>query len=322
MNTFAIGIDLGGTKIAGGLVDETGIVHCRDRSDTDVEIGAEGVMARVASCIQRLRAKADRPVVGIGLGIAGMVDSRQGIVVKSSNLKWAGVNIIRWLLSKLGSEWAGRVVIDKDTNAAALGEWRYGAGSGCSHLIYVTVGTGVGSGLVLGGSIYRGAQHGAGELGHLVLDPNGPVCGCGKRGCLEALASGPSIARACREAIRNGTPSMLATRDLERISAKDVVECAQQGDELAQSVLVGAARCLGIALAYCVDLLNPEKIVIGGGVATGAGRLVLAPVEDEISGRCLPANAKSVQITSSVLGEDAGVVGAAALVRTLEGVLP
>lgn len=312
MESYAIGIDLGGTKIEGALIDRAGAVLAQTRQLTAVEEGVDAVVGRIAGCIGALMRDA-QPVSGIGIGAAGMTDSRRGVVLMASNLKWENVPLRDLVIERLGATWAQRVWVDKDTNAAALGEMLYGAGQGAKHLLYVTVGTGVGGGMVLDGRLYHGATEGASDIGHLVLEPEGEVCGCGKRGCLETLASGPAIAREAHAALERGESSALVALGHDGLSAVEVVEAARAGDALARSVLARAGRYLGIALAYYVDLNNPECIIIGGGVSA-AGNLLVEPARQAVAERALANNAKAAQIVLAGLGSESGAVGAAALV--------
>jgi glucokinase len=313
MKQQAIGIDLGGTKIAGALVDPDGCLANEVRLPTRAEEGPGRVIDRILECIAALRDAASGPVVGVGIGAAGSTDSRRGVVLLASNLKWANVPLRDLVAERLGPEWQGRVFVDKDTNAAALGEMRCGAGRGARHLLYVTVGTGVGGGMVLDGRLYHGASEGASDIGHLVLEPSGALCGCGKRGCLETLASGPAIARQARVALDEGRPSSLAELNRASLTGVDVVQAAEAGDSLASEVLGWAGHYLGVALAYYVDLNNPELILIGGGVAA-AGDLLLAPIRSTIAERALPNNAQAARVVLAGLGPDSGTVGAASLV--------
>ena len=318
MTEYAIGIDLGGTKIAGAVVAPDGTLLAETRQPTLAEEGVEAVVGRIVDCIHTLQAEATASpagtLVGIGLGAAGATDSRHGVVIMASNLKWQNVPIRDLLLARLDASPDLPVLVDKDTNAAVLGEMLFGAGRGTRHLLYATVGTGVGGGMVLDGRLYHGATEGSSDLGHLVLEPEGVLCGCGKRGCLETLASGPAIARQAREALQQGRTSQLSSLPVELLTAVEVVAAAQAGDDLALEVLATAGHYLGIALAYYLDLNNPELIVVGGGVPTAAGDLFLEPVRRTMASRALPHNANAVRLTLPGLGQHAGEVGAAALV--------
>ncbi len=320
MTDYAIGIDLGGTKIAGALVTRTGAIAAEERLPTQREEGVEAVVDRIAACIQRLRDRADGPIAGVGIGAAGMTDSRTGVVLLASNLLWFDVPLRDLILQRMGPDSAPRIDVDKDTNAAVLGELLFGAGRGTRHLFYATVGTGVGGGMVIDGRLYHGASEGASDLGHLVLEENGVLCGCGKRGCVETLASGPAIARQAQAALQQGRASRLSALPADSITAVEVVEAAQAGDVLALEIVAAAGRHLGAALAYYVDLNNPELIVIGGGVPTAAGELFMEPVRQAIAARALPPNARTARLSLPGLGKNAGEIGAAALVwHHLEG---
>lgn len=312
MPACAIGIDLGGTKIAGALVAGDGAILAAVRQPTQAEEGVEAVVGRIVACIRALMDRAPSPVVGIGLGAAAMTDSRRGVIIMASNLQWRDVPLRDLVAARLAG-FSGPIYVDKDTNAAVLGEMLYGAGRGSAHLLYVTVGTGVGGGMVLDGRLYHGASEGASDIGHLVLEPDGPPCGCGKQGCLETLASGTAIARQAREALRGGAQSSLRAFDPDSVTAVQVVEAARDGDDLARAIVIRAGEYLGIGLAYYVDINNPERIIVGGGVAA-AGPLLLDPLRRVLARRALPANVQAVQVVPAGLGEHAGEVGAAALV--------
>ncbi len=315
MAELAIGIDLGGTKIAGALVTRDGQVVAEVREPTRPEEGVEPVIGRIADCIRALQAQAgtDHRIAGIGIGAAGSTDHIRGVVIMGSNLRWVNVPLRDRLIAHLGEAWTGPIRVAKDTNAAALGELLYGAGRGARAILYVTVGTGIGGGLVLDGKLVHGVSGGAADLGHLIVETNGPLCGCGKRGCVEALASGPAIARQAREQLAAGQPSILSTRPIDTLTAVDVVEAAQQGDALARAIITQAGERLGMVLAWSVDLVNPERIIIGGGVAA-AGDLLLEPIRKTIAVRALPSNVEAVRVVPAGLGANSGEIGAAALV--------
>jgi len=313
MNQFALGVDLGGTKIAYALLSQDGRVVNRIVEPTRAEEGYKAVIARMAAQIRQIVYQPDYKVVGIGIGAAGRTDSRQGIVLLASNLKWQDVPLRQMLVYSLGSEWQNLIWVDKDTNAAVLGEMYFGAGKGSNHLLYVTVGTGIGGGMVLEGNLYHGVSEGASDIGHLVLQSDGPICGCGKRGCLEALASGPAIAHAAIKALQEGRQSSLGLLPTEQITAQAVVEAARQGDRLALNCLENAGKWLGIALAYYIDINNPERIIVGGGVGQ-AGDLLLDSVRRTIASWAIPRNVEAVQVLPAGLITDSGVIGAATLV--------
>jgi glucokinase len=313
MNRYAIGVDLGGSKISGALVDHVGAIAFKESLPTHAEEPVASVMDRIVYCIEKFQSLAHGAILGIGIGVAAMTDSQRGVVIHASNLLWTNVPLRDLIIERMGIKWNECIWVDKDTNAAALGEMHYGAGRSSRHLLYVTVGTGVGGGMILDGRVYHGASEGASDLGHLVLNPQGETCGCGKRGCLETLSSGRAIARQAQEALRRGNESALSDMNIEEITAYEVVEAAKKGDTLAKNILTSAGRFLGIALAYYVDLNNPELIIIGGGVSA-AGDLLIEPIRQTIKELSLPANFRTVKVVPAGLGADSGSIGAASLV--------
>jgi glucokinase-like ROK family protein len=211
----------------------------------------------------------------------------------------------------LEKSWNRPVALTNDAEAGALGEWAFGAGRGERDLAYIKVGTGIGAGLLLDGKIYRGATGSAGEIGHLTMIENGPLCNCGNNGCLEALAGGQAIARQAHEAVEHGERTVLSSMGrLEKLTAQDVASAAQRGDLVAQRIVSEAGSHLGIALAGLVNLFNPSMVVVGGGIAQ-IGDLFLQPVRDAVMRRSLPAAARTVKITTAILGHRSSSIGAA-----------
>jgi glucokinase len=248
-------------------------------------------------------------VRAVGIACGGPLDPVAGIIQSPPNLPgWDDIPLIATVSSALDRPAA----VDNDATAGALAEFWYGAGRshGAGHLIYLTISTGVGGGLILDGRVYRGAAGNAGELGHLTVDYRGRQCGCGRRGCLEAYASGTNIARRAREALDIGERSVLA--DLVALTARDVAEAAASGDALAARIWDETTAILGSALANILDVFNPELIVLGGGV-TRAGDQLLVPVREAAFAQAMPPAARSAEIVLSELGERLGVVSAAAV---------
>ncbi|HEY66676.1 MAG: ROK family protein [Chloroflexi bacterium] len=310
-----IGIDLGGTKISTALIDSVGRIMARDYRETQAAEGQEAVIERMLDSARRVIAQAEvtqAQVAAVGIGAPGPLDIEAGVLVAPPNLPgWDRVPLKRIIEDALGIT----TFLENDANAAALGEHRFGAGRGRQHMIYVTVSTGIGGGLILDGKLYHGASGMAGEIGHMTIVPYGPLCGCGNRGCLEALASGTAIARQARERVARGVPTLmadLAAGDPERITAKLVAEAAHQGDAEAREILAEAMNYLGIGMANLVNLFNPELIVIGGGL-TNIGELLFGPVRRAIDRRAFRAQAQTVQVVQAKLGKDVGVLGAAAV---------
>lgn len=312
---WAVGVDLGGSKVAAGLVSSQGRTLPQRREPTRSAQGVEAVMDQVARMVgQCTQSAADEVsgVLGVGIGVAGTTDRERGVTLLASNLGWENVPIRRLIADRVDLP----IFVESDANLAALGELTFGAGKGFDDFVFVTVGTGIGAGIVLEGRLYRGVSGAAGELGHITLEPGGPECGCGNRGCLEALASGAAIARQAVERIRKGTASRieeLVDGDLEDVTASVVAKAARASDPLALELLEKAGEHLGVGLAIYVNLLNPGGIVIGGGV-TAAQELLFRPMRAALERHALPRNLQSVQVVSSQLGDDAGLVGAAALV--------
>ena len=270
-----LAIDIGGTKLAAGIVNTAGSILVRREVPTLAAEGPERVLDRLTRLAQDVLAAprvSDEAIQRIGIGCAGPVDRQAGLILNPPNLPgWVCVPLVERIEKALGRP----AVLENDANAAALGEFRYGAGKGGSSLVYLTVSTGIGSGIILNGKIWHGVKDGAGEVGHMTLLPDGPICGCGNRGCLEALASGPSIARRAREALATGQPSRLL--DAGEFTAADVVRLAQEGDAIAAEVWDETVRYLGLGVAAIVTILAPERVVIGGGV-TQAGDFLFEPL--------------------------------------------
>ncbi|MDR7542857.1 MAG: ROK family protein [Armatimonadota bacterium] len=313
MSERYLGVDLGGTKILAALVDERGRVLVRERAPTP-EGGPEAVIGTIVDRVHALcrRAGQDIGVVrGLGVGAPGPMDPLSGVVFEPPNLPgWRDVPLGQLLSASLGIA----VFVENDANAAALAEHWVGAGVGVDDLIYMTVSTGIGGGLILGGRLYHGAAGTAGEVGHMVIEPGGPRCNCGRFGCLEALASGPSIAREARAAVAAGRPTVLAAIPSQALNAAAVARAALDGDPVAREIYARAAAALGTGITNLVNLLNPAMVILGGGV-TRAGELIFAPVRRIVRQEAFERPASAVQIVPAALGDDVGAIGAAAVVR-------
>jgi glucokinase len=308
-----VGIDLGGTKIGTGLVDSRGAVKASDYRPTKAVKGRDAVIQRIVEATHKVMREAGiapSDVSGIGIGAPGPLDIAKGILTEPPNLPgWRDVPLKEIIEDAIGIS----TYLENDANAAAIAEYLYGAGKGTRDMIYVTVSTGIGGGLILNGQIYHGAHGGAGEVGHMTILPDGPLDGCGNRGCLEALASGTAIALAGRELVEHGVPTLiaeLAGGDPEGISAKIVVEAMHKGDAYATEIVSSAMRYLGIGMANLVNLFNPEMIVIGGGLSH-LGDLLLGPVRRGIDRHAFQTHARQVVVTLAQLGDRVGIVGAA-----------
>lgn len=301
--------------MAAAVVGEDGSIISHSTRPTEAQKGGDWVLNRIKEVAAEALEKSKispKQIVGVGLGTPGVVDAEKGVMLSEAvNIpEWKGRNLKAELEQVLGLP----TFVDNDANAAGFGEYTFGAGKGAKSLVFVALGTGIGGAVILNGEIIRGTSFVAGELGHISVEPNGPKCGCGNYGCVELFASGPAIAQKAREYVLRGVETKLSTMvSPTEITAEHVARAAQEGDFLAQSILAEAGKILGVALAGIVNLLNPDRIVIGGGVAQ-AGNWILEPVCWEIKRRALPDATKVLQVVPAALGTNAGILGAAALV--------
>lgn len=320
MENLAIGIDVGGTKIAAGLIDRNASFVARDTSYSHAGCPPDTVVDEIVQIVQQLLSSSNvdgSRISGVGVGISGHVHGDRGIVMTNSNLPdWDYYPLRDTLIARLGFP----VVIDNDANCAAWGEYRYGAGRGSQDMCYVTFSTGCGMGIVINGRLYRGASGTAGEIGHTVVDPDGPVCSCGKRGCLMSYACGMALDQMARDCLRTAEDTLLRSvcGDCpDKVSAEQIAEAARQGDQAALRLLDQAGRYFGIGLSTIVQVLNPDTIVIGGGLVH-IGPLLLEPCIQALNENIHPVLVDSARIVLSELWNDAGVIGAGALVWEIE----
>jgi glucokinase len=308
-----LAFDLGGTKFAFGVVAENGEVLGSDKIETLAKQGPEQAIQRVNLAAQSLLQKLNiKPAELIGIGIAspGPLDVSKGCVDGSPNLPgWSGYSIEKGLSTFFSLP----ARIDNDANAAALGEYKFGAGKNKKNMVYITVSTGLGGGVIVDGRLMRGANGNAAELGHLTLNINGPACPCGANGCFEMYASGTAIARRTREAIEAGARSQILNLagSLEEITTHHILAALQKEDELAKKIWNETTEYLGRGLAVVINTFNPELIVVGGGV-TAAGDLLFTPVREKALRYAFPRLAAVCSIVPAGLGSNVGVVGAAA----------
>lgn len=318
---YIVGVDLGGTSINVGVVPVDGGTVLGMRSmPTEAHRGAKLVVDRMVGMIRdamrdarREGALSDGAFLGIGLGSPGPLDRETGTVLETPNLGWRNFPLRDLIANEVGLE----AVLDNDANAATLGEWWLGAARGVDTLIGVTLGTGIGGGIVLDGHVYHGTSDVAGEIGHMTIDSTGRKCNCGNYGCLEAYASGPAIAARAVEGLNAGAASLLPDMvggELDRITAETVYEAIVAGDPYAAEVMRETARFLGTGIANLINVLNPEMIVISGGV-TRAGDHLFEPLRAEVRRRAFREASETCRIVSSELGDMAGVIGAAATFR-------
>lgn len=309
-------IDLGGTNVRAIVATLDGKIAGDQIQPSRAGEGLDACLDSIEEAMRAASAEANidpARLGGIGICSAGWVDSEHGIVPAAPQLPgWHNVPLARIVHERLGPP----AILENDANAAALGEHTFGAGRDVRHLVYITVSTGIGGGIIADGRLYGGAKGSAGEIGHTVIDPNGPQCGCGSYGCLEALASGTAIARRAAQAAKSGESPVLAEM-LERegrLSARLVAEAAKGGDPAAKEIFTEAGRFLGIALANLVNLLSPELILVGGGVANEP-ELFLPQAENTMRALSLAEPLKYVRLARAELGEMAGPLGMIARLR-------
>ncbi|MFP4026481.1 MAG: ROK family protein [Candidatus Brocadiia bacterium] len=309
MNKLVVGVDLGGTNIKTGVVNSEGKVLVRCRMTTQADRGPEGVADRINETIEQCREKLSEQssdIVGAGIGSPGPLDLKRGIVIFAPNLEgWDNVPLQQMIEDRSGLP----CFLENDANAAALGEQWVGAGKNASSLVQFTLGTGIGGGIVLNGKVWHGFRDCAGEIGHMTLEPEGPICGCGNRGCVEALASATNMVRRMQETIDDGGETILREKR-DELTARDIYEAAVEGDEPALENMETTGYYLGTAVANILHILNPEVIVFSGGV-TAAGNMLMQPIRQTAKKRTMEACWRGTKIRFAELGDDAGIIGAA-----------
>ena len=322
MKTHVVGIDIGGTKLATVVADSTGHIFSKVRKPTLAERGPEYALQLLFEMVREtinLAGLEQKSISAIGVSCGGPLDTKTGVVYSPPNLPgWDALP----LKAQLESEFEIPVTIENDANASALAEYRFGGGRGYNAVLYMTMSTGIGGGIVIDGQIYHGANDSAGEVGHQILLPDGPLCGCGKRGCLEALCSGPAIARRARTAIQEQlaekntlatTLLNLADGRIESVKSEHVLAAARTGDVLALQLVDETAYYMGWGIANLVNVLNPD-IVLLGTIAIAAGDLLLNPIRKTVSEFAMTRPAEAVKIAPAQLGEALGDLAAIALV--------
>jgi glucokinase len=313
-DSLVLGIDLGGTKILSAVIDLDQKIRSRDHSVTPATQGQDAVMEAVVRSVRRCLEKGELDIsriTAIGLGAPGPSNPDTGVLFTSPNLPgWENVPIRDVVYQEFGRE----VCLINDANAAALGEARFGAGRGARHFIYITVSTGIGGGVVIDGKVYTGSIGTAGELGHMTIDDEGPLCNCGNRGCWETLASGTALAREARRKVKEGFRTSIlehAGGDPEQITAQVVQTAAEQGDDVARELIARTGYYLGVGFANLINIFNPERIVIGGGLSN-MGEMLFEPARKEARKRAYTVAYEAVRFVPASLGRNSGVLGAAA----------
>jgi glucokinase len=315
---YIVGVDLGGTNIVAGAMPEDGSRQIAIRSEpTRADQGADAVVERIGRIIDTVIAETiaetgakREDFLGIGIGSPGPLDRERGIVIVTPNLGWRDFPLRDRVSETVGLP----ASLDNDANCATYGEWWQGAAKGARHVVGMTIGTGIGGGIIFDGKLYHGASDVAGEIGHATIDSTGRRCKCGNYGCLEAYASGPAIAERAREAIAGGEPSILPDLvggKLDMITAQTVYDASKKGDAMAREVVRETARFLGIGIANLLNIFNPDVVVIAGGV-TYAGDALFEPLRAEVKRRAFRPAVDAAKIVPGSLPGTAGVVGAVA----------
>jgi glucokinase len=310
---YIVGIDLGGTNIVAGTVSEDGSEILGVLSEpTGAEGGADAVVDRIVRLAKKSIAASNvQDIAGVGIGSPGPLDTKTGVVLLTPNLGWVNMPLRDRVAAGLGLPAA----LDNDANCAIYGEWWRGAARGVDYVVGLTIGTGIGGGIVLGGDVYRGASDIAGEIGHMTIDSTGRLCKCGNYGCLEAYASGPAIAARATEGTQAGADTSLpryVDNDLSKITAQVVYQAAHDGDEFALEVVRDTAKFLGAGVASLINIFNPQVVVICGGV-TLAGDKLFVPLRGEVKRRAFKPAVDVCRILPGELTGTAGVYGAAAV---------
>jgi glucokinase len=315
MNDCVVGIDLGGTKIMGAVVDSQGRIRHRVFKLTPVQEGPKAVLDRMVEVVREAVAGAGltlKDVLAVGIGSPGPLDPDAGVVVSSANLPgWDHVRMKDHVRDATGRP----VFMDNDCNVAMLAEHALGVGRGVADLIGLFLGTGIGGGVIIANRLHRGFSKQGGELGHVVVDVNGPKCGCGQRGCIEALASRQVICRQIVEAVRQGRKSVITETDPKAMRTSLLAQALAQKDGLVREVMTKAMEYLGVAVASIAHVVSPEMVILGGGIMEALTDEMLGVVEDSAKKRALPLVMDRVKFVRAQLGEDAGVLGAAVLAR-------
>ncbi len=320
MKKIAIGFDIGGTNLRGALIREDGHIIKRQNILSEADKGIDSVVTNLANLIQKT-IKGEK-IVGVGIGIPGIIDSQKGVLTQAPNICNVDNYPLRQvLIEKIGESMP--VFIENDANCAAIGEWWTGAGKHVKSLITLTLGTGVGGGIILNGELWNGADGMAGEIGHITIYPDGAKCNCGNSGCLESYASAGAIRRMVKQGLEKNLETII--REKVKNTSKEripeiVMEAAMEGDKFALCIWDEVGKALGVAIANLVNLLNVEMVIIGGGLSN-AWELFIDRAKKEAVKRGLRAPITRVKIVKTVLGDDAGILGAGYLVFRGEGII-
>lgn len=326
VSNYIIGVDLGGTNIVSLLMSRDGKILARDTRKTLAKEGKERTISQMVASVREILREGEiskvfsESILGVGIGSPGPLNTKEGVIHFAPNLPgWIEVPLIQVLRDELNLP----IFLENDANAAALSEWWLGAGKNVDNLVLLTLGTGIGGGIIIGGEVLHGAWDTAAEIGHMIIHEGGLTCGCGKQGCLEAYASATGVVKRTLAAIEKGKKTLLTDlveNRLEDITCELIFKTAEKGDSLAKWIVEETARYLGIGIASIVNIINPEMIILSGGMIA-AGGLLFKPVRKYAQENALAAAIKEVKIVPAALGGNAGAIGAAATVLKKKGLL-
>jgi glucokinase len=315
---YIVGVDLGGTKILSGVFKNSLESIGTAKVSTKSQRGVEAVVERIARCVEDAVDEADlsmKQVAGVGIGAPGAVDFASGTVIFAPNMEgWKDVPLKKDLEKALGVP----VFVENDCNIAALGVHVAELKGKPKHLVGIFVGTGIGGGLIVNGDLYAGYNHTAGEIGHMVIDVDGPKCGCGNKGCLEALASRTAIFQQIKAGVKDGEKTILTEMlgdDLSDLRSNDLRKAIRRGDKFVDRIIEGAAEYIGIATANLINVLGPEVVVLGGGVIEALADEMMSVIIETAQDYAMPGTMKGVEIIASKLGDSAGITGGAVLAK-------
>lgn len=317
---FVVGVDLGGTKILAAVFDEKHRLVSREKKATRAELGPHALVERAADCVHEALAAAALPhtaVSAVGVGVPGMIDARRGVVLVAPNLHWRDVPFAKLLRKRLDIP----VAVVNDVEAGTMAVQQFGAGRGIQDFVCMFIGTGIGGGLVIRGKQYRGAGGMGGEIGHMVVVAYfGPKCGCGNRGCLEAVASRSAIVRRIVKAMEDGQKSIvrsLCDGDISLIRSRILAEAYRQDDKLVREIINDASHYIGVGAANLINVLNPQAVILGGGLIEALGDRMLPRIRKAAFAHTIAASDERVKILDSGLRDDAGILGGALAARAL-----
>jgi glucokinase len=316
LRELVLGVDLGGTKILAGIADTNGIILEKKQVLTPAGAEPGQVLDVIIDCATELLKVCqvkEEEIKGIAVATPGPLSYPEGVVRNSPNLGWKRVNFKEELIQRIGRP----IIVEKDTNMAAWGEYYFGRRRGCGDLLYITVSTGVGGGIICAGELYRGHIGGAGEVGHMVVETGGAICNCGRRGCLEALASGSAVSQRLEEMVKEGQGRgiLACTTPGEHPGPPEVGMAARQGDEEARLLLAQVAEYLGVGIANLVNIFNPRAVILGGGMMLGLKDLLLEPIQNHVYEHVFSLNREDLVVECTTLGNDIVLYGCVAAVN-------